>query len=108
MFDGGDDQAPDRCALERQIIGFAAARGEHDHGGDRPHRPADGLTRVIEKCMRLAALRMNGGCIAMQLKCGEHCVSGTLAQRARGIMVKIYAHRPHFAPWVHSAPWPGE
>ena len=42
--------------------------------------------------LRLAALRMDGRGIAGELPCGEHRLSGGFAQRARGIMVKIYAH----------------
>ena len=73
VLDGRDNEALDRSTLQRQIVGLAAAAGEHHHRGDdadglrppgRGHRPASARAA--------AALGMDRGGIAGQFHGAQH------------------------------------
>ncbi len=68
MLDGRNQEALNGSALERQIVGLAAAAGENDHGRDDAQCPGDRFAGIVEKLARRAALAMDRGGVAVTSK----------------------------------------
>ena len=77
-------------------------------GGKRAQSAGNGLARALDKRMRQRPSPWTEEALPASIECGDHRLAGALGpQRARGIVVEIYAHRPSILAIVaRDEPWP--
>ena len=93
MLDRRHQQAFPSGTLDRQIIGFRAAAGEHHPGRRRAERPGHLFPCRLHMRARPAPGPMHRGPVACLGKQAGHDLGGFGPKRGRRVIVKISAHK---------------